>query len=90
MAVKAYAPQHHAAHVVIIGAGGAGLRAAIACAEAGLKTVHEGFADRAYTPEGRLVPRSQPGAVIIDAADHLFEGRAQEVGEALEDLLGDF
>lgn len=28
--------------------------------------------------------------VIIDAADHLFEGRAQEVGEALEDLLGDF
>jgi alpha/beta superfamily hydrolase len=25
--------------------------------------------------------------VVIDAADHLFEGRAQEVGEALEDLL---
>lgn len=28
--------------------------------------------------------------VVIDAADHLFEGRAGEVGEALEDLLGDF
>jgi alpha/beta superfamily hydrolase len=28
--------------------------------------------------------------VVIDAADHLFEGRAQEVGEALEDLLADF
>jgi alpha/beta superfamily hydrolase len=28
--------------------------------------------------------------VVIDAADHLFEGRAQEAGEALEDLLGDF
>jgi alpha/beta superfamily hydrolase len=28
--------------------------------------------------------------VVIDAADHLFEGKAQEVGEALEDLLGDF
>jgi uncharacterized protein len=28
--------------------------------------------------------------VVIDAADHLFEGRTQEVGEALEDLLGDF
>ncbi|HXW08921.1 MAG TPA: alpha/beta fold hydrolase [Vicinamibacterales bacterium] len=27
---------------------------------------------------------------VIDAADHLFEGRTQEVGEALEDLLGDF
>ena len=26
----------------------------------------------------------------IDAADHLFEGKAAEVGEALEDLLGDF
>jgi alpha/beta superfamily hydrolase len=28
--------------------------------------------------------------VTIDAADHLFEGRAPEVGEALEDLLVDF
>jgi alpha/beta superfamily hydrolase len=27
---------------------------------------------------------------VIDAADHLFEGRTQEVGEALEDLLADF
>jgi len=25
--------------------------------------------------------------VVIDAADHLFEGKTQEVGEALEDLL---
>jgi hypothetical protein len=28
--------------------------------------------------------------VVIDAADHLFEGKTQDVGEALEDLLGDF
>lgn len=28
--------------------------------------------------------------VVIDAADHLFEARTQEAGEALEDLLGDF
>jgi uncharacterized protein len=28
--------------------------------------------------------------VVIDGADHLFDGRTQEVGEALEDLLGDF
>lgn len=28
--------------------------------------------------------------VIIDGADHLYEGKAQEVGEALEDLLADF
>ena len=28
--------------------------------------------------------------VIIESADHLFEGKTQEVGEALEDLLADF
>ncbi|MBA2303634.1 MAG: alpha/beta fold hydrolase [Acidobacteria bacterium] len=28
--------------------------------------------------------------VLIDAADHLFEGKTPEVGEALEDLLGGF
>ena len=27
--------------------------------------------------------------VVIDGADHLFEGRTEEVGEALTDLLGD-
>ncbi|WP_329548818.1 MULTISPECIES: 5-oxoprolinase subunit PxpA [unclassified Streptomyces] len=34
---------------------------------AGLPTVTEAFADRAYTEEGTLVPRSQDGAVITDA-----------------------
>jgi alpha/beta superfamily hydrolase len=28
--------------------------------------------------------------VVIDGASHLFEGRTREVGDALEDLLGDF
>src|SRR3954471_761476 len=28
--------------------------------------------------------------VVVDMANHLFEGQAPEVGEALEDLLGDF
>jgi uncharacterized protein len=28
--------------------------------------------------------------VVLDGAGHLFEGRTMEVGEALEDLLGDF
>ncbi|TIC88936.1 LamB/YcsF family protein [Nocardioides sp. GY 10113] len=31
---------------------------------AGLPVVAEGFADRAYGPDGRLVPRSEPGAVL--------------------------
>lgn len=33
---------------------------------AGLRTVPEAFADRAYTPEGTLVPRTEPGAVVHD------------------------
>ena len=28
--------------------------------------------------------------VVIDGADHLFDGKTQEVGDALEDLLADF
>jgi UPF0271 protein len=33
---------------------------------AGLRTVAEGFADRGYTPEGTLVPRGEPGALVHD------------------------
>jgi UPF0271 protein len=32
----------------------------------GLRTAREGFADRAYRPDGTLVPRHEPGAVIED------------------------
>jgi UPF0271 protein len=46
-----------------------GSRVLALAAEAGLETIAEGFADRAYTPEGRLVPRTLPGAVIHDPAD---------------------
>jgi UPF0271 protein len=34
--------------------------------DAGLATIAEAFADRGYTPEGTLVPRSQPGALLPD------------------------
>ncbi|PKW16168.1 LamB/YcsF family protein [Saccharopolyspora spinosa] len=34
--------------------------------DAGLSTVAEGYLDRAYTAEGLLVPRGEPGAVITD------------------------
>ncbi len=33
----------------------------------GLRTVAEAFADRAYTPDGRLVSRREPGAVLHNA-----------------------
>lgn len=36
---------------------------------AGLRTVTEAFADRAYTPEGTLVSRREPGAVLHDPED---------------------
>ena len=35
---------------------------------AGLRVAREGFADRAYSEDGSLVPRSAPGAVIHDPA----------------------
>lgn len=34
--------------------------------DAGLRVMAEVFADRAYRPDGTLVPRSEPGAVIHD------------------------
>jgi UPF0271 protein len=34
---------------------------------AGLRVAAEGFADRAYEPDGSLTPRSRSGAVIHDA-----------------------
>ena len=43
--------------------GSALLRAAEA---AGLRAVPEGFADRNYTPEGHLVPRSRPDALVTE------------------------
>ncbi len=42
------------------------LRAGEAC---GLRVAAEGFADRAYEPDGSLTPRSRPGAVIHEAED---------------------
>ncbi|HJQ53843.1 MAG TPA: 5-oxoprolinase subunit PxpA [Gemmatimonadaceae bacterium] len=37
-----------------------------AAEDAGVRFANEAFVDRAYTPDGRLVPRSEPGAVIHD------------------------
>jgi UPF0271 protein len=37
--------------------------------QAGIRTFHEAFADRAYTRDGTLVPRREPGAVLDDSAE---------------------
>lgn len=58
-AVRDYSPD-----LPVLGLPGSAL---LARAEAaGLRGVPEFFADRAYTPAGTLVPRSEPGAVLDD------------------------
>jgi 5-oxoprolinase (ATP-hydrolysing) subunit A len=54
--------------------------------QAGLRTVTEAFADRGYTAQATLVPRSQPNALLHDAAEvaqrmvhMLITGRLQSV-----------
>jgi UPF0271 protein len=43
---------------------------AIAVAEHfGIEVATEAFADRAYRPDGRLAPRSDPGSVVSDASE---------------------
>ena len=60
-AVKEYDP-----HLPVLGLpGSALLRQA---SNAGLRSVPEAFADRAYTPAGTLVSRREPGAVLRDPA----------------------
>lgn len=41
----------------------------LAARAAGVPVFSEIFADRAYLPNGRLVPRARPGAVLHDAAE---------------------
>ncbi len=46
-----------------------GSRLLVAAEAAGLRAVPEFFVDRGYTPEGALVPRAQPGALLRDPAE---------------------
>ncbi|MCY7396353.1 MAG: LamB/YcsF family protein [Nocardioides sp.] len=47
----------------VLGMPGLSLRLA---AQAGRRVLREGFPDRAYDDRGRLVPRSEPGALVAD------------------------
>jgi UPF0271 protein len=58
-AVKAVDPSL----ILLVNALSEALRSGVA---AGLATVSEIFADRGYTPEGHLIPRGKPGAMIAD------------------------
>jgi 5-oxoprolinase (ATP-hydrolysing) subunit A len=69
-----------------------GTQLEIAARSTGVRVYSEVFADRAYQPDGQLVPRSQPGAVINDtdaAARRLISfvetGRMEVIdGDAIE------
>ena len=61
-AVRAYDPG-----LAVLGLAGSALLAA--AERAGLRTVREAFADRAYTAEGTLVSRRHAGAVLDDPAE---------------------
>jgi UPF0271 protein len=56
--------------------------------EAGLTVVLEAFADRAYTPEGTLVSRRLPGAVLHDPAEIASRCVAMAKGEPVQDVEG--
>jgi UPF0271 protein len=57
-------------------------------AAAGLTTVAEAFADRAYTPEGTLVSRRLDGAVLHDPAEIARRCVAMAAGRPITDVDG--
>jgi UPF0271 protein len=57
-------------------------------AEAGLTTVAEAFADRAYTPEGTLVSRRLEGAVLHDPTEIARRCVAMAAGDPITDVEG--
>ena len=60
-AIAAYNPD-----LILVGPGGSEL--CRAGGDVGLRVASEGFPDRAYLPNGQLMPRSQEGALIRDPA----------------------
>jgi UPF0271 protein len=62
----------------------AGSPAAGVLRDRGIRVVPEGFADRGYTPAGRLVSRRLPGAVLTDPAAVAERGRRIAAGEPIE------
>jgi 5-oxoprolinase (ATP-hydrolysing) subunit A len=50
----------------------------------GIRVVREGFADRGYTAQGRLVPRREPGAVRTDPAEVADRGLRLALAEPIQ------
>jgi UPF0271 protein len=54
----------HGGELMLLGLPGSAIQTA--ATERGLRFVAEGFADRGYRPDGTLVPRTEPGALLTD------------------------
>ncbi len=67
----------------VLGAAGPMVDEAVA---RGLRVVSEGLADRAYRPDGTLVPRSEPGAVHADARAVADQAVALARGGAMQSI----
>ncbi|MEO5834254.1 MAG: 5-oxoprolinase subunit PxpA [Nakamurella sp.] len=65
-----------------------GSRFLMVAAEAGLPTVAEAFADRAYLADGTLAPRSRPGAVLHDPAEVADRVRRMVLYHTADDIDG--
>jgi 5-oxoprolinase (ATP-hydrolysing) subunit A len=61
----------------------AGSAAAEVIGGRGIPVISEAFADRAYTPAGRLLPRREPGAVITDPARVAARGVRLATGQPI-------
>lgn len=54
-----------------------------AAAYADLRFIAEGFADRRYLPDGRLMPRTEKGAVLVEQAEQISQSLAFAAGEPI-------
>jgi UPF0271 protein len=60
-----------------------------AARDAGVPAVAEGFADRAYTADGRLVSRREPGAVLHDPEQVATRAVVMATEHRVESIDGD-
>ncbi len=59
-----------------------------AAGKLGLRAFAEGFADRAYQSDGRLVPRTEPGAVLSSVAESVSRLRSLLAGRGIKTIDG--
>ncbi|HSM50238.1 MAG TPA: 5-oxoprolinase subunit PxpA [Thermoanaerobaculia bacterium] len=67
--------------LAVIGPPGSALLAAAEAA--GLETLPEGYIDRRYASDGRLVPRERPGALLATLAESVAQALALARGEPI-------